>query len=124
MSILVLLHAGALAGLFTLASSLGKDKKASIADLLVQFSELGWCLVAGLLLALLAGLCVWLNWSYHSENYDQMANYEMLINREAWLNDPINNWKLDLTHWLGLAFGLASAAMLGVAAYMVLGVPF
>ncbi|AZO75339.1 MULTISPECIES: hypothetical protein [unclassified Mesorhizobium] len=121
---LVLIHSGALFGMFSLLNSNGGGANAqqSTMNVLQEFRLPVWFFVAGLLLALSAGLFAWLNWSMHSANYMAQARYDMLWNSEKWVGDTQHHRGLDLTHAGSITSGLLSAAcIVGGAATILNG---
>lgn len=115
MASLLLAHGGGLVGTFSLFKEAATD-----ALLKQRILEAAWWLVAGFLIALLAGFTIWQNWTAHSENYGHRANPEMLWNATAWERSPINSKRINVTHWLSQAFGVASALCIIGAALTLL----
>lgn len=112
---LVIIHAGALFSLFSFLSGYA-DKPTIISG----YAAPVWCFVAGLALALICGLLTWLNWSLHSASFAHQANFRMLVNSQEWLNDGIHTQGIWWTYWLSLLFGIASAALIPIAAALIL----
>lgn len=112
---LLLIHGGALFGLFTFLSDL-----ASKPDALSQYQLTVWWFVSGLILTLTAGTMAWLNWSMHSENYGHIANPVMLWDPEVWTREPQYVRGLWWTHWIALVCGVASALCIIGGAYSTL----
>lgn len=112
---LLLIHGGALFGLFTFLSDLA-DKPYALA----RYQWTVWWFVAGLLLTLSSGLCTWINWSMHSDNYDGWANKPMLWDPHEWTGETRHTWGLDVTNWASLGFGIASAICIVGGAYSTL----
>lgn len=112
---LVLIHGGALFGLFSFLDGLaGKP------DALQSYVFPVWAFVSGLLLAFLAGFFVWLNWSMHSENYDRQARYDMLWDSDIWVGDRYWDKGITVTYWLPIIFGVLSATCIPVATVLIL----
>ncbi|MBD9390240.1 hypothetical protein IB237_23850 [Agrobacterium sp. AGB01] len=108
---LLLIHGGALFGLFTFLSELA-DKP----DALARYQLTVWWFVIGLMLTLFAGLCTWANWTLHSDNYDGWANKPMLWDPEEWAGATRHTWAIDFFYWAALVLGvLASLCIVGGA---------
>jgi len=112
---LLLIHGGALVGLFSVLNSLA-DKP----ELIAGYRWPAWSFIAGLIFALLAGFCTWLNWSMHSDNYNAQANYAMLTNPEAWLLPAKYSRGILITYWGSILAGWASALAILVGAALLL----
>ncbi|WP_413709837.1 hypothetical protein [Rhizobium sp. Rhizsp82] len=112
---LLLVHGGALFGLFTFLSDLaGKP------DALAQYQWTVWWFVAGIILTLASGMAAWLNWSMHSENYDSWANKAMLWDPEQWVGESRYIRALDVTNWAAIILGVLSALCIVGGAYSTL----
>lgn len=112
---IVVIHAGALFSMFSFLSGY-----ADTPTVITGYAAPVWCFVAGLVLALMAGLTTWLNWSLHSASFAHQANFKMLVNPEEWLNDGIHKRGIWWTYWLSLLFGIASATLIPIAAALIL----
>ena len=115
LSSLVVIHGGALFGLFTFLGEIA-NKPAALA----QYQYTIWWFVIGLILALFAGLMAWVNWSMHTNNYNHMASYEMLWDPDKWTGTPPHNRGLFVTNWASLGSGLLSAGCIIGGAYSTL----
>ncbi|SJM34610.1 conserved membrane hypothetical protein [Mesorhizobium delmotii] len=112
---LVLVHSGALFGMFSLLNS-----AATQPTTLQAFKAPVWCFVVGLLLALASGFFAWINWSMHSFNYASQARYNMLWDPEKWIGDRRYVRGLDITHWGSIGSGLLSALCIALGAALIL----
>lgn len=112
---LLLIHGGALFGLFTFLSELADNPSA-----LSQYQATVWWFVAGIMLTLFAGMLTWMNWSMHSDDYDNLANAAMLWDPEEWIGKPAHTWGLNITYYAAIALGLLSAACIAGGAYSTL----
>ncbi len=112
---LLLIHGGALFGLFTFLSTLAGKPEA-----LVQYQWTVWWFVAGVILTLLAGMMAWFNWSMHSDNYECMANKEMLWDSSKWVGNPPHGFWLGATHYAAIICGLLAAGCIVGGAYSTL----
>ncbi len=112
---LLLIHGGALFGLFTFLSELA-DKP----EVLARYELTVRWFVAGLMLTLFAGLCTWLNWSMHSENYDAWANKEMLWDPDRWVGQSVHTWGVTASYWSALILGVLSSLCIVGGAYSTL----
>lgn len=112
---LLLIHGGALFGLFTFLSELAAKPEA-----LARYQWTVWWFVAGIILTLLSGLMAWANWSMHSDNYDAWANKPMLWDPDKWTGDTRHTWGLDVTNWGALIFGVLAASCIIGGAYSTL----
>jgi hypothetical protein len=76
-----------------------------------------WSFAVGIALAMCSGFAAWVNWSMHSDNYRNMARYDMLWDPEKWVDDPPHAGGLDFTNWAAIGTGIGSmvAALLGCA---------
>jgi hypothetical protein len=114
-SSLLLIHGGALFGMFTFLDSLAEKP-----DALSLYTMPVWAFVIGLLLALATGFFVWLNWSMHSDNYSQMARYDMLWDPDQWVDDPPHNVGITITYWLPIIFGWLSVLCVVIGVFLIL----
>jgi hypothetical protein len=112
---LLLIHGGALFGLFSFLSALANKPAA-----LVQYQYTIWWFVSGILFTLCAGFVTWLNWSMHCANYESWAHKPMLWDPEEWVGDTIYSTGLDVTNWLAMIFGIVSALCIVGGAYSTL----
>ncbi len=112
---LLLIHGGALFGLFTFLSDLAEKPEA-----LSKYQWTVYWFVAGLILTLLSGFMAWINWSMHSDNYDAWANKQMLWDPEQWTGQSRHTWGLDVTNWGAIIFGLFSGLCIAGGAYSTL----
>ncbi|WP_431322204.1 hypothetical protein [Rhizobium sp. YTU87027] len=112
---LLIIHGGALFGLFTFLSDLAGKPEA-----LAQYQWTVWWFVAGIILTLLSGMMAWFNWSMHSDDYDNLANKAMLWDPEQWVGSTPHNGAINITHHLAIAFGLMSALCIVGCAYSTL----
>ncbi|SOC93055.1 hypothetical protein SAMN05216358_3219 [Rhizobium sp. AN5] len=112
---LLLIHGGALFGLFTFLSDLAEKPEA-----LSKYQWTVWWFVAGLMLTLLSGFMAWINWSMHSDNYDAWANKPMLWDPEQWTGQSVHTWGLDVTNWGAIIFGALSASCILGGAYFTM----
>ena len=112
---LLLIHGGALFGLFTFLSELA-DKP----DALSRYQWTVAWFVSGLMLTLFAGLCTWANWSMHSDNYDGWANKPMLWDPEEWIGATRHTWGINFFYWAALLLGVLSALCIAGGAYSTL----
>ncbi|TIO30413.1 hypothetical protein [Mesorhizobium sp.] len=112
---LLLVHSGALFGLFSLLNSFANQPTS-----LQMYKAPVWCFVAGLLLALASGFCAWINWSMHSFNYRSSARYDMLWDPEKWVDPPHYVTGLDVTNWGSIVCGLLSALCVAGGAALIL----
>ncbi|MER9461967.1 hypothetical protein NKI80_18875 [Mesorhizobium sp. M0387] len=112
---LLLVHSGALFGLFSLLSNPSTQQTT-----LQVFKAPVWCFVIGLLLALLCGFSAWINWSMHASNYQTSARYDMLWDPERWVDEPRFARGLDVTNWACIVAGLLSAACIAIGAAFIL----
>lgn len=112
---LLLIHGGALFGLFTFLSSLAGKPEA-----LAQYQWTVWWFVAGIILTLASGLAVWLNWSMHSDNHDGWANKAMLWDPDQWVGETRHDRRIDIAYWLAIILGIASALCIVGGAYSTL----
>lgn len=112
---LLLIHGGALFGLFTFLSDLAAKPEA-----LAQYQTTVWCFVAGLMSTLLAGFCTWVNWSLHTDDYNHQANMAMLWDPNAWLRPSVNARKINAYYYAAIVFGFISAGCIIGGAYSTL----
>ncbi|PZV35989.1 hypothetical protein [Mesorhizobium kowhaii] len=112
---LVLVHSGALFGMFSLLNN-----AATQPTTLQAFKAPVWCFVVGLLLAFASGFFAWINWSMHSFNYASQARYDMLWDSEKWVDPPHYARGLDITNWGSIVSGLLSALCIAVGAALIL----
>ena len=112
---LLLVHGGALFGLFTFLSDLAGKPEA-----LAQYQWTVWWFVAGVILTLSSGLAAWINWSMHSNNYEGWANKAMLWDPEEWVGETRHTWGLDVTNWTSVLLGIAAALCIVGGAYSTL----
>jgi len=112
---LLLVHGGALFGLFTFLSSLAGKPEA-----LAQYQWTVWWFVAGIILTLASGLAAWINWNMHSDNYDGWANKPMLWDPTQWVGPTRHDRGLDITNWAAMTFGVAAALCIIGGAYSIL----
>lgn len=112
---LLLIHGGALFGLFTFLSELA-DKP----DALARYQLTVWWFVSGLMLTLFAGLFTWLNWSMNSNNYEAWANKAMLWDPEKWTGDNVHTWGVNFCYWAALVLGVLSSFCIIGGAYSTL----
>lgn len=113
---LLLVHGGALFGLFSFLGDLADKPQA-----LAQYQWTIWWFVAGLLLTLSSGLATWLNWSLISESYNQMASYKMLWDPNShWTGEVSGGRWIPVTYWASLALGICSALCIVGGAYATL----
>lgn len=112
---LLLIHGGALFGLFTFLSSLAGKPAA-----LVQYQWTVWWFVTGIILTLASGLSAWINWTMHSDNYEGWANKPMLWDPDEWVGDSRHTWGLDLTNWASIVLGVFAALCIIGGAYSTL----
>lgn len=129
---LVIINGGALWSLFSYLGSIGTQENGSTlptlylhflgqqTDGLRAFAAPVWSFAVGIAAAMLSGLAAWINWSMHSNNYDQMARYEMLWDPEKWLGDAPHRWGISVTYWISIVAGIGSmvAALVGCAFIM------
>lgn len=101
---LFLMHGGALFGMFTFLGPVAREP-AKIA----LYASTIWWFVIGLICALISGLNAWLNWGFNALEYENRANYRMLWEPSVWENEPIHSRKIEITNWLCIGFGVASA---------------
>lgn len=118
MASLLLAHGGGLVGAFGLFKEAAAD-----AILRQRIVAAAWWLVVGLLVALASGLTIWVNWSFHSENYGHRADPEMLWNPQVWERPPIRIHAINVTYWLSLGLGVTSALCILGAAFTLLALP-
>ncbi|MDX8480451.1 hypothetical protein RFN28_18565 [Mesorhizobium sp. VK24D] len=114
---LVLVHSGALFGMFSL---LNNATAAQATNALQSFKIPVWCFVFGLLLALVSGLCAWVNWSMHSFNYMAQARYDMLWDPAKWVGDRKYVRGLDVTNIVSIVAGVLSALCIALGAATIL----
>ncbi|WP_173933045.1 hypothetical protein [Chelativorans sp. Marseille-P2723] len=109
---LILINGGALWSLFSYLGSIGLK-----VDGVEQYIAPIWSFIVGIALAMLSGLSAWFNWSLHSDNYQQMARYDMLWDPEQWTDDPPHTVALDFTYRFSIVAGVGSliAGVLGGA---------
>lgn len=112
---LLLIHGGALFGLFTFLSDLAEKPQA-----LAQYQSTVWWFVAGMILTLASGLSAWVNWSMHSDNYDAWANKAMLWDPSEWVGENRHTWGLDLSNWVAIILGVTSGLCIIGGAYSTL----
>jgi len=112
---LLLVHGGALFGLFTFLSDLADKPEA-----LARYQWTVWWFVAGLILTLFSGLCTWINWSMHSDNFDAWANKPMLWDPRQWTGDARHTWGITVSFWASLILGVSSALCIIGGAYFIL----
>lgn len=109
---LIVLHGGGLLGLFSLAEKSNFD----------FLTGAGAALVIGLVLGLLAGFVTWLNWLFLASSYMQIIDHKILVNEEAWFSTVKSSTRrgVAVSFWLSLFLGVASAASLPIAAFLVM----
>lgn len=112
---LLLIHGGALFGLFTFLSDLAAKPTA-----LAQYQGTVWWFVIGLVFTLLSGFCTWVNWSLHTDDYDHQANIAMLWDPNVWLLPPANTRKINSYYYAAIVFGFMSASCILGGAYSTL----
>jgi hypothetical protein len=112
---LLLIHGGALFGLFIFLSDLA-GKPAALA----QYQGTVWWFVGGIILTLASGMSAWINWNMHSDNYDRLANKAMLWDPEEWVGETRHKLALDVTNWLAIIFGVVAAFCIVGGAYSTL----
>ncbi|MCZ7451308.1 hypothetical protein O8B93_27485 [Agrobacterium rhizogenes] len=112
---LLLIHGGALFGLFTFLSELA-DKP----DALARYQWTVWWFVSGLMLTLFAGLFTWLNWSMNSNNYEAWANKAMLWDSDEWVGQNVHTWGINFSYWAALVLGVLSSLCIVGGAYSTL----
>jgi hypothetical protein len=107
---LILVNGGALWGLFTYLGSI-HDK----GDDLALFIAPVWSFAIGIALAMCSGLAAWVNWSMHSDNYANMARYDMLWDPNKWVDNPPHERGITVTYWVSVITGIGSmvAALVG-----------
>lgn len=99
---ITILHAGALVALANserLAPALGGGA--------------GWWFIAGLVLALVCGFVVWINWGLVSRSFEHFARSDLILNDYTVLHepDPYRIW-IGVTYWLPIFLGISSVSML------------
>ncbi len=112
---LVVLHGGALLGMFSFLDALAGRR-----DALAGYAYPVWFFVGGLVLALVAGFFTWLNWSMHSVNFSMRANVAMLWNSESWVGSDYYDKGITITYWTAIVLGFASASCIPIATALVL----
>jgi len=114
-SSLVLIHSGALFGLFSFLDTLASNPAA-----LGAYKFPIWCFVAGLFLALVCGFLAWINWGMHFANAQAEARADMLWDPDRWVGKPIYVRSLDVTYIGSIVAGVASALCILFGAAMIL----
>lgn len=114
-SSLVLIHSGALFGLFSFLDTIAQNPAA-----LQNYKLPIWSFVVGLFLGLTSGFFAWVNWGMHSANAADQADMEMLWNPDKWVGEKRFERGLDVTNVLAIAAGIASGVCILVGAAMIL----
>lgn len=112
---LLLIHGGALFGLFTFLSDLAAKPEA-----LAKYQWTVWWFVGGIILTLASGMMAWLNWSMHSDDYDNLANKAMLWDPDQWVGTQKHTAGITVTNYLAIGFGLLAALCIVGGAYSTL----
>lgn len=95
-STILLLNAGAIAGLFTFMSAISAHHTVDMADYAIAI----WWFVGGILAILLSGFTTWLNWSLVAASFDHYARPWMLVDPNAFPKDGApGGWRITLTFW-------------------------
>lgn len=79
-----------------------------------------WWHIAGLMLALICGFTVWINWSLHFSLYNSV-DPRMIVSNDFWPTwDARTNGWIGRTHFIAIAVGILSALCIvgaSIAAY-------
>lgn len=109
-SSIFLMHGSAIAGLAFRASAIGVPP---------YLSAILW-FVLGMILALGAGFCAWLNFSAAASQYSLWAKPAMLFDQSSWPMETTKAREIEATKWLSMSCGILSVlALLGGALHVL-----
>jgi hypothetical protein len=84
----------------------------------IIFKMVFWPHILGILFALGSGLSAWLNWGFHVSHFVRI-DPRMIYDNQFWpkFESSTNKW-IGSTYWASILFGMASALMVLVAAWI------